>query len=180
MLKKFGKNIWTGLIWLWTKFCWPFKTIWRKWCRFYKKLSRSCKWAKRMWNNPDWDYEYMIEMMVYKLKDIQYQLDVVDSDFVDLRHQPKTIGDENGETVDHLESLDKAIELGEKLLEDKYGTDYPEDIKKWFDEHGHFSKLPDELNKKYWKYLDESYRQEKNDRNEFFNIIRDNHEKWWS
>lgn len=180
MLKKFFDKIELGLVWLWCYISRPFKTLWRKWERFYEKLSRSCRWAKRMWNNPDWDYEYLLEMIVYKLKDIRYQLDVVDSYFVDLRHQPKTVGDENGETVDHLEGLDRAIELGEKILKDEYGIVYPENIQKWFDEHGRFTKLPDELNKSYIKFLEDSDQQEKNDRNEFFNIIRDNHELWWS
>jgi hypothetical protein len=40
-----------------------------------------------MWNNHDFDDSYLMEVIIWKMKDMLYQLDVLDSDIVDLRNQ---------------------------------------------------------------------------------------------
>ena len=59
------------------------------------KLKRSCRWFVRTWNNYDWDYDYLIQMMVSKKEDMRYQFDVTDKNFIDLRHQPISFNEEN-------------------------------------------------------------------------------------
>ena len=81
---------------------------------FFQRLKRSCKWFVRMWNNHDFDYNYLMEVMVWKMKDILYQLDVVDKEFVDLRHQDHC--KDNGYDGDMLKSLEECIEIGERLI----------------------------------------------------------------
>lgn len=160
---------------------------------FLSKLKRSWNWFYRSWNMYDWDATYLINMMVYKLKDIRYQLDVVDSDFVDLRHQPTREYEEYYDsdnnlvkvekTEDRLASLDKSIEIGERILKDDY-IHYTPEIQKWFDEHRIFddiyNSMPEDLNEKMMKIHDESEYNRKKDIEDFFNIIRDNFIFWWS
>ena len=38
--------------------------------RFFNNLRRSCRWFKRMWNNYDFDDGYLIEVIVWKMKDM--------------------------------------------------------------------------------------------------------------
>ena len=173
------------------KYCWycvykPFNWIKNKITRFYRKLSRSCKWFLRMWNNHDWDYTYFIEMMVDKMKDMRYQFDVVDKDFVDMRHQPTKVfskpEDSDYEEVDNLIGLDKAIELGERILNHDY-LQYTPEVEKWFSEHRglYFNeKMPEDIHKQFIDCCKESEENEQQDINEFFNIIRDEHQKWWT
>ena len=53
------------------------------------KLKRSCRWFVRTWNNYDWDYDYLIQMMVSKMEDMRYQFDVTDKNFIDLNFSSK-------------------------------------------------------------------------------------------
>ena len=165
------------------KICKPFKWVKRTVENFILNFIKSSKWFIRMWNNHDWDGDFLIEMMVYKMKDIRYQLDVRDRWFVDLRHQPKNIDDkgESSETEDHLEGLDKAIEIGERIIKNDY-VEYTPSVKKWFDEHDFFSneKMPDDIHKQWRKCHDIADKRERKDRKDFFNIIRDNNQLWWS
>ena len=100
--------------------------------RFFNSLRRSCRWFKRMWNNYDFDDGYLIEVIVWKMKDMLYQLDVLDSDFVDLRNQQHC--KDNGYDGDLLKSLEECIEIGERLIEDDYVI-YPDAVKEWRSEH---------------------------------------------
>lgn len=134
-----------------------------------------------MWKNFDWDGDFLIEMMVKKMKDMRYQFDVVDSVFIDLRHQPLTHNEGDERTQDCLEELDKAIALGEKILEHDY-IQYTPNIQKHIDSCcGLF--LPASFSPELRKELNDVYKkadeEEQKDRMEFFNIIRDNHQKWW-
>lgn len=158
----------------------PFKKI----REFWYKLSRSTRWFIRMWNNYDWDDGFLIEMMVLKMKDMRHQLDVVDRKFVDLRHQPIKLNDD-GTTgvVDELAGLDRAIEVGERLLKHDY-VQYTPNILKYFEERGvdilPITQLPDELQTEMKEVYKKSSEDEKKDWTEFFNTIRDEHHKWWS
>lgn len=153
----------------------------RKIKQFWWQFKRSSKWFVRMWNNPDYDFDYFIEMIVLKMKDMRYQLDVIDADFVDLRHQPKGVCCSDSEdTIDNLQSLDKAIEIGERIMKNDYNK-YTPRLNKWFDKYGfNIDIMPDDLRKELLKIYKEADENEKNDRDEFFNIIRDNHIYWWS
>ncbi len=135
-----------------------------------------------MWNNYDWDYTCLIEMMVDKMKDMRYQLDVIDKDFVDLRHQPEFHGpnDTDYNIVDELAGLDRAIELGEKILKDDY-IQYTPEIQEWMDNHSFLAdEVPEDLRKQLNEMREKSEIEEQNDRKMFFDTIRDEHQKWWS
>lgn len=161
----------------------PFKSLYKKVKQFFERFSRSCKWFVRMWGNYDWDHEYLIEMMLYKLKDMRYQLDVKDSWFVDLRHQPVNFthpDDSDYETTDNLAGLDKAIELGERILKHDY-IQYPPDIQEWYDTHNMFEdKMSESMRKKLMRVYKKSDYDEQKDRRLFFDIIKKEHQKWWS
>lgn len=108
----------------------------------FLNLKRSTRWFFRMWNNYDWDYVFLIEVMVHKMKDMRYQFDHLDADFVDLRHQP--VGtpssqtgacDEYEQYEDQLVGLDKAIELGEEIIKGDvfFGDEEDKKIKEFFE-----------------------------------------------
>ena len=80
------------------------KKVFSKIKHFFSKFRRSCVWFKRMWNNYDFDYNYLMEVIVWKMKDMLYQLDVVAKEFVDLRHQDHC--KDNGYNGDMLKSLE--------------------------------------------------------------------------
>lgn len=151
---------------------------------FFNNLKRSTKWFFRMWNNYDWDHEYLIDMIVFKLKDMRYTFDYVEK-HVDLRHQPsgEFIGEDSDSdllTVDNLEGLDRAIALGEKIRTYDYVRLTPE-IEKWHDEHSFFTdRMPEDMHNTLMEIYERAEIDEKNDRDEFFNLIRDNHLLWWS
>ena len=160
----------------------------RKIKSFFVNLKRSVKWFVRMWNNPDCDSTFLIEMMVHKLKDIRYQLDVVDVEFVNLRKQPVDFNYLSGtdcETVDELKELDEVIEIGEQLLKAEYMV-YPEEYLKWQDEaiddpnsllNG---EVPPEIQKLFTAACEKCEQEREKDNRMFFNLKRDNHHKCWS
>ncbi|MCM1221187.1 MAG: hypothetical protein NC548_42575 [Lachnospiraceae bacterium] len=168
-------------VWEWT--CSPFKKMYRNIRGFYHNFVRSSKWFARMWNNFDWDHYYLILMIVDKMKDMRYQLDVVDGEYVDLRHQPASMDADESDTVDRLAGLDKAIEIGERLLKDDY-LEYTPNVQKWFDEHGYCytgeNKMSDKLHDEWFNCHKKSEKKRKKDINDFFNTIKKEHTMWWS
>ena len=144
---------------------------------FFWKLRRSCIWFKRMWNNHDFDDGYLIEVIVWKLKDMLYQLDVVDSWFVDLRHQEHY--KDNGYDGDMLKSMEECIEIGERLIADDYIV-YPEEVEEWISRYGLLEKMPEDLHKLLFESYDESEKRKNEDNNKFFDIMKKHHWGWWS
>lgn len=122
-------------------------------------------------------------MMVDKMKDIRYQLDVRDKNFVDLRHQPKSFTDECDETIDILKSLDDAIEIGERIINDDYVV-YTDDLDKWFEKSDISDIIHRQMPKSLRDELDTCYEIANNKKNkdieDFFNLIKNNFENWWS
>ena len=145
---------------------------------FWHNLKRSCRWFKRMWNNYDFDSYFLIQMMVDKMKDMRYQFDYIDAKFVDLRHQPSY--NDSNIIIDSIAELDKAIEVGERLLDDDYFIQHP-DVEKWLNENPLLPiKMPDDIKTKFMKaYYDAKDAREK-DNILFFNLISQNHENWWT
>ena len=144
---------------------------------FFVKLKRSCKWFKRMWNNHDFDDGYFMQVIVWKMKDMLYQLDVLDSDIVDLRNQEHC--KDNGYNGDLLKSLEECIEIGERLLKDDYVI-YPEVVNEWFETHGHLEKMPDDIQKLFIDACKEGDNKRSEDNEKFFDIMKKHHCGWWS
>ena len=145
---------------------------------FWHNLKRSCRWFKRMWNNYDFDSYFLIQMMVDKMKDMRYQFDYIDAKFVDLRHQPSY--NDSNIIIDRIAELDKAIEVGERLLDDDYLIQHP-DVEKWLNENQLLPvKRADDIKTKFTKgYYDGKDAREK-DKILCFNLISQNHENWWT
>ena len=145
---------------------------------FFIKLKRSCKWFKRMWNNHDFDDAYLMEVIIWKMKDMLYQLDVVDRDIVDLRHQEHH--KDNGYDGDMLKSLEDCIEIGERLIADDY-VNYPDVVEDWFLNHDSLNEeMPEDIRKLVLEALDESERKKEEDNEMFFNIMKKYHYDWWT
>ena len=144
---------------------------------FFVKLKRSCKWFKRMWNNHDFDDGYLMQVIVWKMKDMLYQLDVLDSDIVDLRNQEHC--KDNGYDGDLIKSLEECIEIGERLIEDDY-TIYPEVVDEWFATHGYLEKMPEDIRKLFMDACREAEVRRSEDNEKFFDIMKKHHYGWWS
>ena len=112
--------------------------------RFFNNLKRGCRWLKRMWNNYDFDDGYLIEVIVWKMKDMLYQLDVLDRSFVDLRNQQ--LYKDNGYDGDLIKSLEECIEIGERLIKDDYII-YPDIVEEWMAKHKWNDEMPDDVRK---------------------------------
>lgn len=93
-LKDF-KFTWKGRVkgWLWPVF------------RYYRKICRSLAWARKGWNNYDWDHAYLLEVMVFKMKRMYKAI------FEEGHHIPDKTSPQ---------SLRLAIKLGEKLIKHDY------------------------------------------------------------
>ena len=146
---------------------------------FFRKLRRSCKWFKRMWNNHDFDDGYLMQVIVWKMKDMLYQLDIVDRRFVNLREQEHCKN--NGYNGDLLKSLEECIEIGERLMADDYVV-YPEEVEEWFLKHGHCFNdvMPEDIHKSFMKAIEESEKRQNEDNEKFFDIMKKHHYGWWS
>ena len=144
---------------------------------FFVKLKRSCKWFRRMWNNHDFDDSYLMEVIVWKMKDMLYQLDVLDNDFVDLRNQEHC--KDNGYDGDLIKSLEECIEIGERLIEDDYAI-YPEVVDEWFATHGYLEKMPEDIRKLFMDACREAEVRRSEDNEKFFDIMKKHHYGWWS
>ena len=153
------------------------KTIISKIKNFFVKLKRSCKWFKRMWNNHDFDDSYLMQVIVWKMKDMLYQLDVLDSDIVDLRNQEHC--KDNGYDGDLIKSLEECIEIGERLIEDDY-TICPEVVDEWFETHGHLEKMPEDIRKLFMDACREADVRRSEDNEKFFDTMKKHHYGWWS
>ncbi len=131
-----------------------------------------------MWNNYDFDDAYLIKVIVWKMKDMLYQLDVVDSDIVDLRHQDHF--KDNGYDGDLLKSLEECIEIGERLLEDDYVI-YPDVVEEWRSTHNRFiDKMPEDIHKLLIEAYNDAEMRQCEDNEKFFDIMKKYHWDWWS
>lgn len=151
---------------------------------FFYRLKRSTKWFVRTWNTYDFDSYYLLVMIVQKLKDMRYQFDVIDSNIVDLRHQPARFNNNSDEsdTVDLLAPLDRAIELGERLIESDY-IRYTPNVEEYFANNNIFSndsKMPENVREELKMIYDDADFAENKDREEFYDILKQYTPYWWS
>ena len=144
---------------------------------FFHKFIRSCRWFNRMWNNHDFDYSFLLKTIVWKMKDMLYQLDVVDKNIVDLRNQVQY--KDNGYNGDLLKSLEECIEIGERIIEDDYIT-YPDIVKEWLSQNSIAEKIPEDVNKLLLESYNEADKKKEDDIERFFNIFKNNYMGWWS
>lgn len=130
-----------------------------------------------MWNNHDGDDIYLIQTIVWKMKDMLYQLDVEDRWFVDLRHQEHC--SDNGYGGDLIRSLEECIEIGERIISDDY-LEYPDKVKDWLSEHDYTDTMPEELHNLLMESFDNAERMKDKDNEKFFDIMKKHHCGWWS
>ena len=145
--------------------------------RFFNNLKRGCRWLKRMWNNYDFDDGYLIEVIVWKMKDMLYQLDVLDRSFVDLRNQQ--LYKDNGYDGDLIKSLEECIEIGERLIKDDYII-YPDIVEEWMAKHKWNDEMPDDVRKLLMDSYEDADRRRLEDNEKIFDIMKKHHWGWWS
>lgn len=107
-----------------------------------------------------------------------YQLDVVDSDIVDLRSQNHY--KDNGYDGDLLKSLEECIEIGERLIADDYII-YPDIVRDWLSDHKIiWGEMPEDIHNLLMESYRDSERRKEEDNERFFNIMKEYHWGWWS
>lgn len=94
-----------------------FKTIPRT-VRVYRKLKRSLSAFKLAWNNYDWDYYYLLELMRWKLRRMEPEI----------RHGLAVDGDKRADKIK------LCVLLLDRLIEDNYISNrYAKYLEDWFD-----------------------------------------------
>jgi hypothetical protein len=88
---------------IWTKICdticWPFRRSYRFCSKYSRRLKRCWDYAKFGWGNFDFDGEYLTDLITFKLKRIQRELE-----------HGSSIQDEK-----YMQALRLAIRIGDKL-----------------------------------------------------------------
>ena len=136
-------------------------------------------WSKILWNNFDWDHDFLLEILEYKLKKMKKYFDT--SRFLDEEGYNKTVS-EISISLDACSQL-----LGEKYeneIYEKFYEKYPiPPLEEWIDKQGrivHRTKSMEEEErkefKKAYKLVDKT---SKDLRHQLFDNMRDNLEGWW-
>lgn len=153
--------------------------------RIFKKIKRIIDYIPILWNNEDWDYEHLLELIEFKLrrmkKCIRQNNIIVENEIQEIEdgidRTLKAIDNylyyiENFPMLDPEESYN--IEMYWKKNEDRNtssmayrfvdGKDVPEDH---------------EFHKYNEKYIKRLYLWQQSNWNRIWNTIRDNSQKWW-
>jgi hypothetical protein len=118
-----------------------------------------------------------MQVIVWKMKDMLYQLDVVDKRFVDLRNQEHY--KDNGYNGDLIKSLEECIEIGERLISDDYLKE-PDVVKDWYLKNGFSKSMPEDIRRIFLESCNEAENKRKEDNEKFFEIMKKHHWGWWS
>ena len=130
-----------------------------------------------MWDNHDFDDGYLMQVIVWKMKDMLYQLDVVDRDIVDLRHQPHCT--DNGYDGDLIKSLEECIEIGERIIADDYLKN-SDVVDEWFETHKFTDKMPEDISKLFKEACHNAEKRRSEDNEKFFDTMKKYHWGWWT
>lgn len=159
---------------------------------FYQSIVRGIKWGYKLRYNYPWDYHFLLEFEVMKLKELLHYFENYGHHSEDCKqYKPK------------MKSINLAIKLGTKLLDDDYHKFYNLHYKKWGEIEIKFEKVPNETFDNEPVYRMVSYRngqpvkeneQEKTELREamkaddrmkerhrrwFYDIISKHGERWW-
>lgn len=153
--------------------------------RIFRKIKRIIDYIPILWNNEDWDYEHLLELIEFKLKRIKKcirQNDII------VEHEIQEIENSIDKTLKaidnylyHIENFTMLdpdelynVEMYWKKNEDRNtysmtykfidGEDVPEDH---------------EFHKYNEKYIKRLYLWQQANWNRIWNTIRDNSQKWW-
>lgn len=140
------------------------------------------KWFPIIWNDRDWDYNYLLILLKFKLENMSYRLYTDDISTVCRKNSKK---------------IDKAVKILSRMIEDEYDSNHLKDHdKKWGKLKMTVSpdtfqlnfnrpnvKTQDEKEKEHKEYIGlmkKSERARKRDYKNFFQLLETNIRGWWS
>ena len=135
-------------------------------------------WSRVLWNNFDWDHNYMLVILEYKLTKMKRYFE-----------NSKWIDEEEGSKT--AKEIDVCLQACNKLLDEEYKREiygkfyekYPITLNEWLDEQGRtvHGMLPmvGEKKKEFTKAYKLADKTDNELRHQLFDNIRDNFEGWW-
>jgi len=154
------------------------KEMMNKLKRFLYNIKNIYEWSKILWDDFDWDYDFLLKILDYKLKKMRKYFDNSNITTVE---EYQSILNEIDTCINAIEQLRNRDYIDEIYKE--YYDKYPTTIESWIDEQRNVVHGIKMMNKERKKLFDIAYKKEKNKENELnhmlFDTIRDNYEKWW-
>jgi len=150
------------------------KYVFRNIKHFFYRVKRFLDWLPVIWNDADFDYAYLLEILQFKLKKM---LEWFDSDKPNVESAPQTAK----EIKEVLFCLDRYFNETYRKVEYaefdvKYGLSSDDDFWTW---HNKFQALPEEA-KQEWRNLGmQAGTDMRNDLMQVFDLLKQNIEGWW-
>ena len=136
-------------------------------------------WSKVLWNNFDWDHDYLLVILEYKLTKMKKYFE--NSKWIDVEEGSKT-----------AKEIDVCLQACNKLLDEEYKNEiyekfydkYPiASLEEWIDEQGRtvhgMKPMAKEERKEFKKAYKLADKTSKDLRHQLFDNMRDNLEGWW-
>lgn len=133
--------------------------------RVIKKIIKIIEYIPILWRDEDWDYEYLLDLIVFKLKRMQK---CIARNAVVTPNTIREISIGINQTIDHIENFcDKSCDRFESI----YGES---PIKITFGQ-----KLTEEEDEIYTEYIMKHYNFENSEWNAIWDTIKEEGRKWW-
>ena len=143
--------------------------------RLHRKIARVCSGVKILWNNEDWDYYYLLELMHWKMERLEKEIHK-NNNFVG-----------SGEVTDRLYAIRERLR---RIMENDYSSKELDDLleTKWKTKQE--IPLSDDLvelkfeddvirDLQIKELLNESRRREEDDWAALFDELKHNMRRWW-
>lgn len=151
--------------------------------RFFEKISKIISYLPILWQDEDWDYEYLLVLMKFKLKrmrDVIYSNDIVTKD------EKRNIVISINQTIDHINNYCDGIngyervcgklpfEIGFKMVPTDDGC-YK--LKTVYKETG--EQLSEQDEERYSTHIIKAHNFQQEEWNKIFDTIKAKGQKWW-
>lgn len=139
-----------------------FYSIKRRIKRFFYSILNIAKWSKVLWNEQDWDYGFLLDIIQYKLKKMEKYFSTADIC--------------TSETYDEiLDSLRICIKSLEKIINEDSFNEFHNNLP----DHTYGKEYTEVERKLFTEAVDNYTKKEKELNDEFFDTMKENFRKWW-
>ena len=130
--------------------------------RFKRGIHNIIKWFPVIWKDRDWEWEYLMEIIKFKLKNMEYLF----------RNHGISIGSEH-----RADEMKEVIELIDKILNHNYLKETSKGNENLL--HMNVNNMTYEQKEKLHSLFDKADKLIQNDINKTFDLIKSNIRKWW-
>lgn len=145
--------------------------------RIFKKIKNIIRWIPVIWNDEDWDFSHLLDILHFKLENMQKYFQ--SSNYIDDSEKNKIV-DELTAALHYLEEIiDDKCEMD--IMQEYYDlyTEYPKISLIYTDGMYKLKELSDEQAKIFKEYNQKAFLSKKHNKNMFFKILMENYEGWW-